>query len=395
VKIKGFRQGKVPRQILEQFYKSDTEAQVLERVLGSSFEQAIKNHAIQPVANPQIQNANELISGMDFSYSAKVEIKPTIDIKVAKGIALTKTTYEVGEAQLNKELEALRGRAAKVSPVEDRDVLQQGDLVEADWSGSVDGEHVKGLSGVRFVIELGGGNFYPEAEQALVGKKVGDMVNVDVKLPEDFRVEAVRGKTAALSIKPVGIKQKTLPALDDEFAKDISDEFESLAQLKEQLEKNLATAAENRTKNELRDGAIRALIEGNPFEVPSALVERQAQQIAMERLQRLPKEQAEAIWQAQGQRMTSDAKEMALRTVRISLILEELVKREGFEVTDADIEAHFEKMSADLNTPVKTIKSVYKKGNRMEELKFQLSTNRMMDKVLADAKIENKTAPLS
>jgi trigger factor len=396
VRIKGFRQGKVPRYVLEQYYKQDTEQQVLERIVSRSFQEAVKTHSIEPVANPQIQTAGELIPGMDFRYSAKVEVKPVIEIKGWKGLELKKTVYTVSDADVQKELDMMRERQAKVVPVEDRDTVKQGDLVETNWSGTVDGEHVKGLSGISYVIEVGAGVFpYKEAEQALVGKKVKDNFTVDVKLPDDFRVEAVRGKTATLTINVLGIKAKTLPALDDEFAKDVSDEFETLQALKDSIKRELDKAAEQRTQAEARDAAITALIEKNPFDVPASLIDRQAEQIAADRLQRLPQQQAEMIWQAQGQRLKEDAKPMATRSVRVSLILEELVKQENIQITDADIDAHFEKLAADVGSDVKTVRKVYAKGRRLDELKFQLSTNRMLDRVIETATVTEEKKPIN
>lgn len=394
VKLKGFRQGKVPRYVLEQFYKAQTEQQVLEKVVNVSFREAITSHDVNPVANPTIQAPAELIAGMDFSYSAKVEIKPTIKLAPYTGLQLKKTTWTVDDSHVTVELDRLRESMAKVAPVEGRDVVAQGDLVETNWSGTVDGEPVKGLSGIAYVIEIGGTVFpYKEAEQALIGKKLGEDITVDVKLPADFRVEALREKTAQFKMRPLTIKQKTLPALDDEFAKDVSEQMESLEQLKKAIKDDLEKAAENKTKTESRDAVIAALIEANPFEVPQALVNRQAEQIAVDRLQRLPKQQAEMIWQAQGQRLKEDAKPIATRQVRISLILEELVKQDAIVVTPAEIEDHLEKMATDLNTPIKTVKQVFAKDGRMDELNFQLATQKALDKVIESAKfdVENKS----
>ena len=396
VRLKGFRQGKVPRYVLEQYYKQDTEQQVLERIVGLSFKEAVKNHSIEPVANPQIQAAGELIPGMDFRYSAKVEVKPAIDLAQWKGLEIKKITYEVGDGDVQKELEQLRERAAKVSPVEDRDTAQQGDLVETNWSGTVDGEHVKGLSGINYIIEIGGGTFpFKEAEQALVGKKVGESLTVDVKVPDEYRIEALRGKTAVLNIKVLGLKAKVLPALDDELAKDVSDEFETLVQLKESIGKQLTNVAQQRSESETRESAIAALIDKNPFDLPQSLVDRQAEQIAVDRLSRLPQQQAEAIWQAQHVRLKEDARPLAIKQVRVSLILEELVKKESVEVSDADVDAHLEKMAVELNSDIKTVRKVYNKGRRLDELKFQMATNRMLDRVIEEAKVEEQKKPIS
>ncbi|MBI1944112.1 MAG: trigger factor [Deltaproteobacteria bacterium] len=394
VRLKGFRQGKVPRYVLEQYYKADTEQRVLEHVVGASFREAVKSHSIEPVANPQIKTAGELIPGMDFSYSAKVEVKPVVDIKQFAGLELKRTRYEVTDADVQQELDSLRERHAKVVAVEGRDTVQQGDLLETNWSGEVEGEHAKGLSGLSYVVEVGAGTFpFKEADQALVGKKVDDNFTVDVKVPDDYRVEALRGKAAKLTFKLLGLKHKTLPVLDDEFAKDLSDDVESLEQLRTKIRTDMGEMAKSRTETETRSVVIDALIEKNPFDLPQALVERAAEQIAAEKLNRLPQQQAEMLWQARGVQLKEDARPAAIKQVRMSLILEELVKREKIEITDADIEAHIEKIASELGSTVKNVKNVYKKGRRLDELRFQLSTARMLERVIEQAKFEDTVKP--
>ncbi|MCC7070327.1 MAG: trigger factor [Deltaproteobacteria bacterium] len=394
VRLKGFRQGKVPRYVLEQYYKADTEQRVLEHVVGASFREAVKTHAIEPVANPQIKTAGELIPGMDFSYSAKVEVKPVVDIKQFAGFELKRTRYQVTDGDIDKELDSLRERHAKVVAVEGRSTAQQGDLVETNWSGEVDGEHAKGLSGLSYIVEVGAGSFpFKEAEQALVGKGVDESFSVDVKVPDDYRQEPLRGKTAKLSFKVLGLKQKTLPALDDEFAKDLSDEVESLDQLRAKIRTDMEAMAKSRTDVETRNVVVEALIEKNPFDLPQALVDRAAEQIAAEKLNRLPQQQAEMVWQARGVQLKEDARPAAVKQVRMSLILEELVKREKIEVSDAEIDEHIEKIAAELGSSVKNVKNVYKKGRRLDELRFQLATARMLDRVIEQAKFEDTVKP--
>jgi trigger factor len=151
---------------------------------------------------------------------------------------------------------------------------------------------------------------------------------------------------------------------------------------------DLEQLAQRRTQSSTNDAAVDALIEKNPFDVPQSLVERTAEQIVVDRLQQLPPQQAEMLWKAQSVRMKEDARPKALKQVRISLILEELAKKEGIEVGEADIEAHFEKLATEVGTPVKNVKQVYRKGGRIDELKTQLRAQRMLDKVVESASFE-------
>lgn len=394
VRLKGFRPGKVPRYVLEQYYKEQTEQDVLERIVGESYREAIESNKLVPVSPPDIQASAELIPGMDFSYQAKVEVKPEIELKQYKGLALTKKTYTASDDAVARELETVRERFVKVVPVEDRDTVQQGDLVQCNWSGTVDGEHVRGLGGVSYVVEVGAGRFYPEAEQALVGKKIGESFEVEITVPDDFRVEAVRGKKAVLSLRPEQIKRKDVPALDDELAKDVSDDFETLEDLKTHIRTTLERQAEARTKSELRDKALDALIEANPFEVPTSLVERHAEQLAADSLSRLPEEAAQRIWGSQRQRLIEDARPKALKQVRAGLLLEAISKKEDVTVSEEDVDNYLKRLSEEAGQPLKTLKNLYKSGRRRDELKDRLATDKALDIVLDSAAYTEESASL-
>lgn len=390
VRLKGFRPGKVPRYVLEQYYKAQTEQDVLERIVGESYREAIESNQLTPVSPPDIEATAELIPGMDFAYQAKVEVKPEITLQQYKELELTKKVYAVADESIQRELETVRERFVKVVPVEDRDTVQQGDLVQANWSGTVDGEHVRGLGGVSYVVEVGAGRFYPEAEQALVGKKLGEGFEVEITVPDDFRVEAVRGKKAVLSMRPEQIKRKDVPALDDELAKDVSDDFETLEDLKNHIKTTLERQAELRTRSELRETALDALIEANPFEVPSSLVERHAEELAADSLGRLPEEAAQRIWASQRQRLVEDARPKALKQVRGGLLLEAISKQEDISVSEEDVDNYLKRLSEEAGQPIKTLKNLYKSGRRRDELKGRLSTDKALDLVVETAKVKEE-----
>ena len=167
----------------------------------------------------------------------------------------------------------------------------------------------------------------------------------------------------------------------------MGDEFETLDQLKAKIREQLDQGAKNKTESEAREAAIQALIVKNPFEVPQSLVDRAAEQIAADRLSRLPEQQAEIIWQAQGVRLKEEARPLALKQVRAGLILEELVKQEKLEVTEADLDARFEELAAEVGSTSKVVRQVYKKNKQTEQLQFQIGTNRMLARVIENAKV--------
>jgi trigger factor len=399
VRMKGYRPGKIPRYVLEQYYKADTEQNVLEKIVGNGFRAAVVSHALTPVADPKITASRELIPGMDYRFQALVEVKPAFEIKQYKGLTLTKKAFIIDDAAVTRQLEAIRERHARVEPVEDRETIQQGDLVECNYSSKIDGENVRGLGGISYVVEVGGGRFFPEAEQALVGKKLGDSFDVDVVVPDDHRVTAARGKTATLSIRvnKGEIKKRVLPELNDEFAKDMSDETETLDALKAKLKEGMVAESDRRATSALKDAAIDALIEANPFEVPKSLVERQAQQLAMDTLQRMPQQAAERIWNAQGDKLVDQARPRALRSVRGGLILEKLIGLEGIEISDEKVDEKLAEVALSARQSVAQVKKMYQRQNALENLRQQIASEVALERVVESANVkvvEESMAPV-
>ena len=393
VRLKGFRPGKVPRYVLEQYYKADVEQEVLERVLSRSYENAVRTHELKPVAQPKVDSQAQLIAGLDFSFTATVEVKPQVTVSKWEGLDLTQTTYTFGDADVDAELSNLQDRQVKIVPVEDRDEVQESDLVELNFSGSVDGEHVQGLNGVAYVVEVGAGRFYEEAEKALVGKKLNESFEVEVVVPEDFRKEELRGKTATLQISPQGLKAKSKPDLDDEFAKDISDDFESLDDLKKAIQEGLENQASQRADNEIRENVVDQLIENNPFEVPPSLVDQNVEQLVINQLSQLPQNQAERIWNAQGPAMKEESRPKALRQVRASLILEALAKELDISISKEELNEMLESEAQKLGISAKKYREFFK-GDRIRDFEFRMQGEKAIDAVIEKGNLKEANKPL-
>ncbi|MCP4501833.1 MAG: trigger factor [Deltaproteobacteria bacterium] len=391
VNLKGFRKGKVPRQVLEKYYREDTEAKVMERVVQNSYMEAIDEHKLTPVASPNVEAPNQLISGMDFSYTAKVEVKPEFDLEKVEGLEIKKVTFTAGDDDVAEQLEKLRKSFEEIQPVEGRDTAQQGDLVETSCSATLGDAHLKGIGGVSFMIEIGSGNFFAEAEQALIGKKLEETVEVEVEVPDDYSIEEAQGKKISLTIVPQELKSRTLPELNDDFAQDVDEKMETLDALKKNILDELDKAATNRSKAELQDACLMALIEANPFELAPAMVDSQAERLAAEKLQRFPREQAQMLWQQMGEQLKNDARDLATKQVRGGLILEQLNQDQKIEVSEEEIDAQFEEMAKTAETTAKKLKNIYKKSDRLDEVRHQLATEKALGFVLSKAKLEESS----
>jgi len=328
-KIKGFRQGKIPRQVLERYYRRDVESDVLNRVISDEYRRAILENKINPVGQPQIQAA-EFIAGQDLQFTAKVEVKPAITLTTYKGLTATRDVKPLGETEINAEIERLRQSVSTIGPVTDRDVVKAGDLCTTNYYGTIDDAGFAGGSGSAYVIEQGAARFFKEIEDALVGKKVGDAFEVDAVIPDNFRNKDVRGKTAHFKVTVTELKQRNVPALDDEFAKDLGD-YESLADLKDKTQKSLQVRNQESVDNDIREQLVGQLIEKNAFELPPSLVERQIDARLYPILGRMSPEQIKRMNVDRNQ-MREEQREIAVRQIRGALLLEALSEQEKLAV---------------------------------------------------------------
>lgn len=386
VKLNGFRQGKVPRPILEQYYKAEVEKDVLNNLLTKSYQEAIELHALSPVSDPEVKADQPFVAGVDFNYTAKVEIKPEIELKVWEGLEINVPEISVADKDVDSQLEALRDAHATIVPVSDRDTILLGDFVECSYSGTVAGVHVKQLARMNHTIEIGSGQFFAQAEQALVGKKVGDKVDVTVTLPENFEVEAYQGKEALLTIIPASIRVKQKPALDDEFAKDVSEQFNSLDDLRQAILANLTTSKAMREEEAKKSAALDALIKQNPFDVPPSLITRQAEQQAMRALSYMPKEQAEPIWREHGAMMTDEAKPQAVKTIQATFLCDAIANAQNIEVSNSEIDNELNREARRLKMTVQKLRSYYKKDD-LEAMKRRLAAEKALALVIEKANI--------
>ncbi len=271
-KIKGFRAGKVPRPVLEQYYAPQMEEQVLGRLINESYFNALSEHGIPAVSDPEIVESSSLEKGKPFSYEAQVEVKPTVEARDYQGLSLKKEKFEPDSAVVDSRLEEMRANRAQME-VSAREAAAEGDFVTIDFEGFVDGEPFEGGKAEGYVLELGSGSFIPGFEEQLAGMKRGEEKEVSVSFPEEYGNKELAGKPAVFRVTLQEIKEKVLPALDDEFAKGFG--LESLEELRSHIEEDYLQKEKNRVEGDLRERLVNALVERNPVEVPDAMVESQ------------------------------------------------------------------------------------------------------------------------
>ncbi|WP_291315184.1 trigger factor [Desulfuromonas sp.] len=335
-KVKGFRQGKVPRSILEKHYAPQMEEQVLGRLINDSYFKALVEHKVPAVSDPEIVDSSPLEKGKPFTYEAEVEVKPEVEAKDYSGISLQKETFDPDEQVVVDRIEEMRAQRSQMT-VPDREQAKGGDFVTIDFEGFVDGEAFEGGKAEGHVLELGSGTFIPGFEEKVVGMKSGEAGEIEVTFPEEYGNKELAGKPAVFKVAIKEIKVKELPALDDEFAKGFG--LESLAELREKVDQGYRTQEQNRIDGDLQERLMGALIERNSVDVPEAMVSKQLD-FMLDNVRNRMKNQGMTM-EMLG--MDDDSfkqmyREAAVRQVQGSLILEAVGRQEDVSVEEGEID---------------------------------------------------------
>lgn len=338
--VPGFRKGKVPRAVIEKYY---TEAvfydDAINLVLPEAYEAAIKEAGLEPVARPEL-DVDEIKSGEPVVFTALVTTKPEVTLGDYKGIKVAKIEHTVSDEDVDKEIESVQKRNARLVPVEDR-AAENGDIAVIDFEGFTDGVAFAGGKGEGYELELGSGSFIPGFEDQLVGKKAGEDVEVNVTFPTEYHSAELAGKDAMFKVKIHELKKKELPELDDDFASEVSD-FETLDEYKKSIRERLEKEAENKTKTETENAIIAKVCENATVDIPKAMVDAQIDSMIQDFAQRLQYQGMSLEMYMQYTGSTPEAfregfREQAEKQTKTMLVLEAVCKAENVDVTDEEV----------------------------------------------------------
>lgn len=385
-KIKGFRPGKVPRDILERYFKDYVKAEVIQKLIEESYPKALSETELQPVSPPAI-DPGEFVGGKPFQYSAVFEIKPDIKLEGYAGLKLEGKKEEVKDEEAEQRLKALQNLHANLTTLSEARPIQAGDYVIVDYEAYAEGKPLEGGKATDFTVEVGSGQFIPTFEEKLIGLNLEEEREIEVSFPSDYAYQKWAGKTVSFRVKIKEIKAKILPPLDDEFAKDLGDSsLEDLkAKLKGEIEKEKALALEQQLKNQ----AVDQLIDGNPFEVPESLVEEQAKAMVADTKLRLAA-QGVALKNlgVSEEKLQGDYRAMAQKQVKTFLILEKIASQEGITVTDEEADGRLKEMSEKMHQPFDAVKRYYEKNNLLPEVKAGILRDKTLNFLLEKANVE-------
>ena len=389
VSIPGFRKGKIPRGMFEQRFGVESLYQdALDIILPTAYPNAIDEAGIEPVDRPEI-DVEQIEKGKNLIFTAKVTVKPEVKLGEYKGLEVEKLDDTVTDEDVDNELKQLQERHAELV-VKEEGAIENGDTAVLDFDGYVDGEAFEGGAAENYSLEIGSGSFIPGFEEQLVGLETGAEKDVEVTFPEEYHAENLAGKPAVFKVKIHEIKTKELPALDDEFAKDVNEEVETLEELKSQTRSRLEETKKSEAENNLRDTLVEKAAEGVEVDIPNALIDNEISRMMQEFEQRLQMQgmNLELYFQFSGQdeeALKAQMKEDAEKRVKFNLTLEAIAKAENIEVSDEDVEAELAKMAEMYNMPIENIKQAL--GGNAEGLKEDLKVRKAIDFLVENSKV--------
>ena len=377
-RLKGFRPGKAPRSVLERYYGDQVGSEGLERLLQESYAAALREHELQVVAEPRIQPEQQPQPGTPFAYEATVEVRPEIQLVKVRGLEIPDPELpEPEQDPVEVHLEELRGAHAQLHSEPEGTLSALGHVVVVDFEGSVDGQGFEGGNGRAQSVELGAGRALAGFEDALIGLATGQEHEFELELPEGASAHPA-GTRATFLVKLLEVKRKELPALDDDLARDVG-EFETLEELRADLARRVEVGREAQRTQLVRERAIDALLEANPFPVPPSLVERTLQgriARAVGQLRgRVPEE--ELVTQAESWR--EEWRPGAEREVRLALVVPEIARAEAIEVSDEELEEELRTIARAQGEPESRVRRAYKEQGLLESLRAGLLEARVVE----------------
>lgn len=386
--VQGFRKGKAPRKIIEKMYGAETFYEdAANNIIPEAYEKAAIESKLDIVSQPDI-DVVQIEKGKTFIFTATVAVKPEVTLSEYKGIEVKKVETSVSEEEMKAELDKVREQNARLIAVEDRPA-KLNDQTVIDFDGFVDGVEFEGGKATDYSLTLGTHSFIDTFEDQLIGKKIGEEVEVNVKFPEEYQAKDLADKEAMFKVIIKEIKEKELPELDDDFACDVS-EFETLAEYKEDIKAKLLEKKEKDAKRAKEDEVVDKIIEKATMDIPEAMIETQVKQMAEEFTQRIQSQglSVEQYFQFTGmdsKKFIETLRPQAIKRIQSRLVLEAVVKAENITATEEELEKEIADMASMYQMEVDKLKEIIGEKEK-EQMKVDIAVQKAVDFVVEAAK---------
>ncbi|WP_431815290.1 trigger factor [Limosilactobacillus portuensis] len=395
ITVPGFRKGRVPRQIFDQMYGEESLYQdALNKVLPQAYSDAVKEAGIEPVAQPQI-NIKSMDKDQPWVLTASVDVKPEVKLGDYKGMEVPKQDTTVSDADVDAELEKKRQQQAELVLKEDKPA-EKGDTVVIDYEGSIDGKKFDGGSADNYSLELGSGSFIPGFEDQLIGHNTDDDVDVKVTFPEDYHAKDLAGKEAIFKVKVHEIKEKQLPELDDDFAKDVDEDVDTLAELKDKTKKELQENKDNQAKAAIEDAAINAAVENAEIQdIPQSMLDEDTNRQMQQYLAGMQQQgiSPQMYFQITGTKEDDLKKQFAAdaeQRVKTNLVLEAIVDDADLAATEDEIKAEISDLAKQYGMKEDQVKNALSEDMLTHDIKIRKAVDLVADSAKQVEKADDK-----
>ena len=388
ISVPGFRKGKVPRQMVEKMYGKEVFYEdAANELIPAAYEKAYDECEEEIVSSPKVAIV-QLEAGKPFIFTAEVALKPEVELGAYKGVKVDKVEVVVTDEEVDAEVEKERERNARSVSVTDR-AVKEGDQTVIDFEGFKDGVAFEGGKGENYPLTIGSGQFIPGFEDQLIGKNIGEEVEVNVTFPENYQAEELAGQPVVFKVAIKEIKEKQLPELDDEFAAEVS-EFDTLDEYKADVKANLISKREKDVRNAKEDAVIQAIIDDAKMDIPEAMIETQQRQMVDDFAQRLQSQglSMEQYFQFTGlttAKMMEQVKPNAESKIKSRLVLEAVVKAENLVATEEDFDAEVAKMAEAYQMEADKVKEMLGEAGKTQIME-DLAVAKAVDFVVDNAK---------
>lgn len=394
--LPGFRKGKAPLNMIEKVYGAGIFYEdAANEIMPDAYEAAVEESGLDVVSKPEI-DVVQIGKNEDFIFTATVATKPEVKLGEYKGLEVQKSPVEVTDEEIEAELKKEQEKNAREVEITDRPV-KEGDIITLNYAGTIDGVPFDGGTAESQKLEIGSHSFIDTFEDQLVGLNIGEEKDVEVTFPEEYHSAEVAGKPAVFHVEILGIREKQLPEIDDDFAMDTT-EFDSLDEYREDIRMKLAAGKEETAKNEMENALLEQIVNASEMDIPDGMIENQIDQQVQEFQQRMSYQGLtfEQYLQFSGQNIDDLREQMkpeAVRRIQGSLVLEEIVDKEGIEATEEDVQKEFERMAAMYQMEVDQISSMIPESER-ENMKKNIAVQKAIDFVVEQANITEASEEL-
>jgi trigger factor len=387
VKVKGFRPGKVPRRILEQYYSKHILSDVKSDLIEESFSKVIEENKLFPLGKPSLED-EAIRPGESFRYTIHMEVRPDFELKDYMGISVEKEILNVSEDDVDKKLEGIREAHADLTSITENREIRDGDYVIIDYEGFWNEKPLKGIKGQDSLIHVGSKNFYPEVESGIVGLKKAAGKNIEIDFKEDFHDKRLAGKRLTFAITIKDIKKKELPELNDDFAKGLGSDIESFSDLRMRVREDITLQEERRIDRELKKRLLKKIADSVDFELPEVAVENEIERsiatIKQNFLLRGVQFESAGISE---EKMREDFRKGAEEKVKEDLVLSKIANLESISIEEHEIREGFQKLAAQTGKDMATLHRYYEENDLVDSFRNQLLVEKVLNHCVQGAKI--------